>query len=59
MFISPDLTRKQQGVDKQLRTELKRLREQGEVTAKIKYGKIIKNGRGGREEVLYQPVQPF
>jgi hypothetical protein len=57
MFISPDLTRKQQDVDKQLRTELKRLREQGEVTAKIKYGKIVKNGRGGREEVLYQLAQ--
>jgi len=54
MFISPDLTRKQQGKDKQLRTEPKRLREQGEVTAKIKYGKIIKNGTGRREVVLYQ-----
>ena len=57
MFISPDLTRKQRGEDKQLRTELVRLREQGEVTAKIKYGKIIKNVRGGREQVLYQLEQ--
>ena len=48
MFISPDLTRKQQGEDKQLRTELKRLREQGEVTEKIKYGKIIKIRERGR-----------
>jgi len=67
-FISPDLTRKQQTIDNQLRTELKRLRECGEVSAKIKYGKIIKNGRGerrsmaststeGREEVWHQLVQ--
>ena len=56
MFISPDLTRKQQTVDKELRTELKKIREQGEVSAKIKYGKIIKNVRGEREEVLYQPA---
>jgi len=31
-----------QGEDTKLRTELARLREQGEVTAMIKYGKIIK-----------------
>ena len=56
MFITPDLTRKQQTVDKELRTELKKIRKQGEVSAKIKYGKIIKNVRSGREEVLYQPA---
>jgi len=43
MFISPDLTRKQQKVDKQLRAMLKRFRAKGESTAnKIKYGKIVK-----------------
>ena len=47
MFISPDLTRKQQKVDKELRTELKKFREQGESTAKIKYGKIVKTSAGG------------
>ena len=45
MFISPDLTRKQQEVDKTLRVELKRLREGGEPEAKIKAGKIVKNLR--------------
>jgi len=49
MFMSPDFTRKQQGEDKQLRTELQSLTEQGEVTAKIKYGKIIKNRTGERK----------
>ena len=56
MFISPDLTRKQQKVDKELRTELKKFREQGESTAKIKYGKIVKNV-SGRDIVLYQIAQ--
>ena len=56
MFISPDLTRKQQKVDKELRTELKKFREQGESTAKIKYGKIVKNV-SGRDVVLYQTAQ--
>jgi hypothetical protein len=56
MFISPDLTRKQQRVDKELRTELKKFREQGEDTAKIRYGKIIKNV-SGKEIVLYQVEQ--
>lgn len=56
MFISPDLTRRQQKVDKELRTELKKFREQGEGSAKIKYGKIVKN-INGKEVVLYQIVQ--
>ena len=55
IFISPDLTRKQQEVNKELRIQLKRTREAGETEAKIKFGKIVKNVRGGREEVLYQP----
>lgn len=55
MFISPDLTRKQQEMDKELRNQLKKFREEGETEAKIRFGKVVKNGRGGREEVLYQP----
>ena len=47
MSILPDLTRKQQKVDKELRTKLKKFREQGESTAKIKYGKIVKNVSAG------------
>jgi hypothetical protein len=55
MFISPDLTRKQQVLDKELRTNLLRLREEGETDAKIKNGKIVKTMRGGREEILFRP----
>lgn len=57
IFISPDLTRKQQEKDKELRQNLKRIRESGESEAKIKFGKIVKNGRGGKEEVLYPMEQ--
>ena len=56
MFISPDLTRRQQRVDKELITELKKFREQGESTAKIKYGKIVKSV-SWREVVLFQTAQ--
>jgi hypothetical protein len=34
MFISPDLTRKQQKVNKELRVEFKKFREQGEIIAR-------------------------
>ena len=55
MFISPDLTRKQQALDKELRTQLKKFRDDGETDVRIKSGKIVKNNRGGREEILYLP----
>lgn len=55
MFISPDLTRKQQAYDKELRTQLKKFRDDGETDVRIKFGKIVKNNRGGREEILFQP----
>ena len=55
MFISPDLTRKQQAFDKELGTNLLRIREEGETEAKIKNGKILKNVRGRREDILFQP----
>ena len=54
MFISPDMTRKQQERDHNLRYHLKQIRESGETEAMIRFGKIVKNGRGGRDEVLYQ-----
>jgi len=54
MFISPDMTRKQQERDHNLRYHLKQIRESGETEATIRFGKIVKNGRGGRDEVLYQ-----
>jgi len=54
VFLQPDLTVKQQGVDKKLRDELKRLRSTGETDIKIKSGKIIKNESGGQVKILYQ-----
>ena len=42
IFITPDLTRKQQEVDKKLRDNLKRLRADGEFTANIQGGKVVK-----------------
>jgi hypothetical protein len=58
MFISPDLTRKQQEKDKELRSQLKLIRETGVMGARIKNGKVIKNETGGREIVLFQfPTQ--
>ena len=43
--ITPDLTRKHQEVDKKLRDNLKRLRTDGESTAKIQGGSGKKRGR--------------
>lgn len=57
MFITPDLTRKQQEADKELRMKLKEIREGGEPEAKIKFGKIVKNVGGRMEMVLFQPVR--
>lgn len=57
VFITPDLTRRQQEKDKILRQQLKKIREEGEPTAKIKNGKVVKNLNGLREVVLYQPSQ--
>ena len=56
MFLSPDLTRKQQAADKVLRTKLTTIKAT-EATAKIKYGQIVKNGSGGRWVVLFDPEQ--
>jgi hypothetical protein len=53
MFISPDLTRKQQAEDKELRRQLKQFRDQGVTDVKIKFGRIVKNV-AGHEEVLFQ-----
>jgi len=55
IYITPDLTRKQQEIDKKLRDNLKRIRNDGEPTAKIQGGKVIKNGEGTQVVVLYEP----
>jgi hypothetical protein len=55
VYISPDLTRKQQIVDKDLRVHMKQFRDEGHNNVRIKGGKVIKNERGGQETLLYQP----
>lgn len=57
VFISHDLTRKQQQVDKDLRDRAKKFKEDGEVGVKIKSGKVVKNISGGKVVVLYQPPE--
>jgi hypothetical protein len=52
MFISPDLTRKQQEKDKELRRQLKLIRETGVMRARIKNGKVIKT-RQKAEKLCY------
>ena len=66
IFITPDLTRKQQEADKKLREKLKELRTNGnEEEYRIKHGKIVKklarSGGSGistpivviKDEILY------
>lgn len=57
IYITPDLTRKQQAVDKELREKLRKFKEDGVQNVKIRYGKIIKNGEGSQVKILYQPAQ--
>lgn len=57
IFVTPDLTRKQQAADKELRDKLKDFRkEDKEGDFKIKKGKIVKNEKG-REVVVYPPLR--
>ena len=56
IFIAPDLTRKQQQIDKELRDKVKEFRSQGMTDVKIKSGKVIKNELGKQVVVLYQPM---
>jgi hypothetical protein len=56
IFIAPDLTRKQQTVDKDLRDKVKQFRTEGESNVRIKHGKVIKNEPGKEVVVLYQPL---
>ena len=61
VFIAPDLTRKQQVIDKELREKLKELKskvDDGEKSMlRIKSGKIVKNETGKQEIIVYQPIQ--
>lgn len=56
VYITPDLTRKQQEKDKELRWHLKKAREEGEPNARIRNGKVVVKNEDGREIVLYQPT---
>jgi hypothetical protein len=55
VFIAPDLTRKQQEIDKNLRDKVKQFRQEGHSNVKIKQGKAIKNEPGMQVVVLYHP----
>jgi len=56
IFIAPDLTRKQQQVDKDLREKVKKFRSEGHSGVRIRQGKIIKNESGNQVVVLYQAL---
>ena len=61
VFIAPDLTQKQQVVDKDLREHVKTFQDEfkdqteQEVKIRIKSGKVIKNESGKQDVVLYDP----
>ena len=55
VYITPDLTRNQQKIDKELRDKVHEFRKAGETTAKILAGRVVKNLEGGKEVVLYEP----
>jgi len=59
VFISPDLTRKQQLEDKELRDKLKAFRQNDHSGAKIiiKGGKIIMEQVGGQKNILFEPTK--
>jgi len=57
IYISPDLTRKQQEEDKALRDKVKEFRNQGMEGVKISKGCVVQEGPGGKREVLYSPSQ--
>jgi myosin heavy subunit len=55
VFIVPDLTRKQQLVDKELRDQVKKFKSQGMQHVMISKGQVIKNEEG-KKVVLYCPT---
>ena len=54
VFITPDLTRKQQQSDKVLREQVKKFRSEGHQNVSIRGGKVVKNLPGQKVEILYQ-----
>jgi len=58
IFVAPDLTRKQQEFDKDLRVNLKKIREAGEPEAVIRSGQIIKKNENGKTISVLYPKPP-
>ena len=56
VYISPNFTQKQRKIDKDLRDHVKQFRTDGESSARISSGKVIKNGEGNQVIVLYEPL---
>ena len=54
VYISPDLTRDQQLLDKELREKVKAFRQQGETGVNIKGGKVIKEDGSGIRTTLFE-----
>ena len=57
IYVSPDLTKKQQEEDKTLRDKVKEFRSQGMEGVKINKGCVVREVQGGRKEILYNPNQ--
>ena len=57
IYVSPDLTRKQQEEDKALRDKVKEFRGQGMEGVKINKGCVVKELQGGKKEILFNPSQ--
>ena len=57
VYITPDLTRKQQEVDKDPRRKVKHLRKNGKPSVRIKAGKVANNGEEGGVVVVYEPMK--
>jgi hypothetical protein len=57
IYISPDLTRKQQLEDKELRDKLKSFRKEDQTGARIiiKGGKIVMEKADGQRSILFEP----
>ena len=55
VFIAPNLTKKQQVVDKDLREHEFKDQTEQEVKIRLKGGKVIKNESGKQDVVLYDP----
>ena len=55
IYVSPDLTRKQQLIDKDLRDHVKQFRQDGQENVSIRGGKVVKNAGGRQESILYDP----